>query len=52
MNNIITQDMKFMMSRREYQIANEIGDLYKVGAIVNMLQMQAQESFFSAMVYV
>lgn len=41
-----------MQSSREYQIANEIGDLYKVGAIGNMLQMQARNSVFKAMVYV
>lgn len=41
-----------MQSSREYQIANEIGDLYKVGSIGNMLQMQARDSVFKAMVYV
>ncbi len=41
-----------MQSSREYQIANEIGDLYKVGAIGNILQMQARDSVFKAMVYV
>lgn len=41
-----------MQSSREYQIANEIGDLYKVGSIGNMLRMQARDSVFKAMVYV
>lgn len=41
-----------MQSSREYQIANEIGDLYTVGAIGNMLRMQARDSVFKAMVYV
>ena len=41
-----------MQVNREYQIANEIGDLYKVGSIGNMLQMQARDSVFKAMVYV
>ncbi len=41
-----------MQVNREYQIANEIGDLYTVGAIGNMLQMQARDSVFKAMVYV
>lgn len=41
-----------MQSSRAYQIANEIGDLYKVGAIGNILQMQARNSVFKAMVYV
>lgn len=41
-----------MQSSREYQIANEIGDLYKVGAIGNMLRMQARDSVFKAMIYV
>lgn len=41
-----------MQSSREYQIANEIGDLNKVGTIGNMLRMQAIDSIFKAMVYV
>ncbi|MBO5319358.1 MAG: hypothetical protein J6B01_14320 [Ruminococcus sp.] len=41
-----------MQVNREYQIANEIGDLYTVGAIGNMLRMQARHSVFKAMVYV
>lgn len=41
-----------MQVNREYQIANEIGDLYTVGTIGNMLQMQARDSVFKAMVYV
>ena len=41
-----------MQVNREYQIANEIGDLYTVGAIGNMLRMQARDSVFKAMVYV
>ncbi len=41
-----------MQSSRAYQIANEIGDLYTVGAIGNMLRMQARDSVFKAMVHV
>lgn len=41
-----------MQSSREYQIANEIGDLNKVGSIGNMLRMQAQRAVFDAMIYV
>lgn len=41
-----------VQSSREYQIANEIGDLNKVGSIGNMLREQAKESVFNAMVYV
>lgn len=41
-----------MQSSREYQITNEIGDLYKVGSIGNMPQIQVRDSVFKAMVYV
>ncbi len=40
-----------MQSSREYQIANEMGDLNKVGAIGNMLRMQAQRAVNDAMIY-
>ena len=40
-----------MKSNREYQIANEIGDLYTVGAIGNMLHMQAQKAVYDTMIY-
>lgn len=40
-----------MQSSREYQIANEIGDLYTVGAIGNMLRMQAQKAVYDTMIY-
>ena len=40
-----------MQSSREYQIANEIGDLNKVGAIGNMLRMQAQRAVNDTMIY-
>ncbi len=41
-----------MRNNREYQIANEIGDLYKVGAIGNACRQDAREMVFAAMVYV
>ena len=41
-----------MKNNRDWQIANEIGDLYKVGAIGNACREQAKESVFAAMVYV
>ncbi len=40
-----------MQSSREYQIANEIGDLNKVGTIGNMLRMQAQKAVYDTMIY-
>lgn len=40
-----------MQVNREYQIANEIGDLYTVGAIGNMLRMQAQKAVYDTMIY-
>lgn len=40
-----------MLVNREYQIANEIGDLYTVGAIGNMLRMQAQKAVYDTMIY-
>lgn len=36
----------------DYKIANEVGDLNRVGAIGNMLRMQAQRAVFDAMIYV
>lgn len=36
----------------DYKIANEIGNLDRVGAIGNMLRMQAQRAVFDAMIYV
>lgn len=41
-----------MKNNREYQIANEIGDLYKVGAIGNNCRQEARDMVFAAMVYV
>ena len=41
-----------MKNNREYQIANEIGDLYKVGAIGNNCWQEAWDMVFAAMVYV
>lgn len=49
---VTRQEELLKKSNMEFQIANEIGDLYKVGAIGNMLQMQARDSVFKAMVYV
>lgn len=46
------QEELLKQSSMEFQIANEIGDLYKVGAIGNMLHEQAKDSTFKAMVYV
>lgn len=40
-----------MQSSREYQIANEIGNLYAVGSIGNLLRMQAQRAVNDAMIY-
>ena len=40
-----------MQSSRDFQIANEIGDLKKVGEIGNMLRMQAKNMVFDTMVY-
>lgn len=49
----VNRQMELLMqSSREYQIANEIGDLNKVGSIGNMLRMQAQRAIFDAMIYV
>ncbi|MCM1530630.1 MAG: hypothetical protein NC093_11645 [Alistipes sp.] len=41
-----------MQNSREYQIANETGDLNKVGSIGNLLRMQAQRAVFDAMIYI
>ena len=41
-----------MRNNREYQIANEIGDLYKVGAIGNNCRQEARDMVFADMVYV
>ena len=41
-----------MQNNREYQTANEIGDLYKVGAIGNACRQDAREMVFATMVYV
>ena len=41
-----------MKNNREYQIANEIDDLYKVGAIGNNCRQEARDMVFAAMVYV
>ena len=41
-----------MQNNREYQIANEIGDLYKIGSIGNACRQDAREMVFAAMVYV
>lgn len=46
------QAQKYMDSDRDYQAALEIGDLYKLGKIGNMLREQAKEPVFTAMVYV
>ena len=40
-----------MESSRDFQIANEMGDLKKVGEIGNMLRMQAKNMVFDTMVY-
>lgn len=40
-----------MQSSREYQTANEIGDLNKVGTIGNMLRMQGQKAVYDTMIY-
>lgn len=40
-----------MQSSREYQIANETGNLYAVGSIGNLLRMQAQRAVNEAMIY-
>jgi len=40
-----------MQNNREYQIANEMGDIRKVGAIGNLLRMDAQRIVFEAMIY-
>lgn len=49
---VCRQTELLMESSKEYQIANEVGNLYKVGAIGNMLRMQARRAVFDAMVYV
>ena len=41
-----------MKNNREYQIANEIGDLYNVCAIGNNCRQEARDMVFAAMVYV
>ena len=41
-----------MRNNREYQIANELGDLYKVGAIGNNCRQEARDMVFESMVYV
>lgn len=41
-----------MQNNKDYLIALETGNLYKVGSIGNMLRMQAQKMFFDAMIYV
>ena len=55
-NEIISLDGEqaelLMKNNREYQIANEIGDLYKVGAIGNNCRQEARDMVFAAMVYV
>lgn len=38
-------------SSEDFRIANEIGDLNKVGSIGNMLRMQAQKAVNNAMIY-
>ena len=40
-----------MQSSRDFQIANETGNLKKVGEIGNMLRMQAKNMVFDTMVY-
>ena len=40
-----------MESSRDFQIANETGNLKKVGEIGNMLRMQAKNMVFDTMVY-
>ena len=40
-----------MESSREFQVANETGDLNKVGSIGNMLRMQAQRAVYDTMIY-
>ena len=55
-NEIISLDGEqaelLMKNNREYQIANEIGDLYKVGAIGNNCRQEARDMVFATMVYV
>ena len=41
----------FMQSSRDFQIANETGNLKKVSEIGNMLRMQAKNMVFDTMVY-
>ena len=40
-----------MESSRDFQVANETGDLNKVGSIGNMLRMQARRTIFDTMIY-
>ena len=40
-----------MESSRDFQVANETGDLNKVGSIGNMLRMQARRAVFDTMIY-
>lgn len=49
---VMEQAKILMRNNREYQIANEIGDLYKIGAIGNNCQQEARDMVFAAMVHV
>lgn len=49
---VMEQAEILMRNNREYQIANEMGDLYKVGAIGNNCQQEARDMVFASMVYV
>lgn len=42
----------WMKESKEYQIANETGDLYEVGRLGNMFQASARRAVFDAMIYV
>ena len=49
---VCEQEELLKQSSEAFQIANETGDLNKVGSIGNMLHMQARASVFNAMLYV
>lgn len=51
-NAVMEQAEILMRNNREYQIANKMGDLYKVGAIGNNCQQEARDIVFASMVYV
>ena len=47
-----SQEELLKANSREFQEAHEKGDIVTEGAIGNLLQQQARESVFEAMIYV